>query len=289
MNDTYQRARPTATVEETRDATLECYLASIMALAECVEAACPAVGVHYYDQVMRIRRRLAFDSTPVTLEETRESLESTLMAYAEQAYRYCELRSKEREEISKVLGEIEEIARAKDVPIEGHIADIRKRLGSGQELSTVDPLTGLATRREIERQIKLRLATDKQFCVLFFDIDDFGMFNETLGREAGDGVLKQVGQHLNTQIRARDMACRWFADEFIVILECDMENARARSSQMSQFLRGPYTVEEEGREVEIEIRVSAATVECRPGDTPRQIWLRLEEDFHRQNRPAAVA
>src|ERR1700736_6113967 len=81
VNDTEQTFHPAATVEETRDATLECYLASIMALAECVEAACPAVGVQYYDQVMRIRRRLAFDSSPVTLEETRESLESTLMAY----------------------------------------------------------------------------------------------------------------------------------------------------------------------------------------------------------------
>jgi hypothetical protein len=79
------------------------------------------------------------------------------------------------------------------------------------------------------------------------------------------------------------------ADEFIVILECDMENARRRSVQMSQFLRGPYVVEEDGREAKIEIRVSAAAAECLPGDSPRQLWMRLEEDFHRQNAPAAVA
>jgi len=39
----------------------------------------------------------------------------------------------------------------------------------------------------------------------------------------------------------------------------------------------------------LEIRVSAAATECGPGDTPRQIWLRLEEDFHLQNNTAAVA
>ncbi len=275
--------------EEAAHLVLDCFLSAIQTFAECVEAACPPVGVQFYDQLVRIRRRLAYNSSKTTLDETRESLENTLTAYAEQAHRYCEVRTEDRNGMLDLLNEMEEVAFEKAIELEAPIGEIRRRLTAGQQLATVDPLTGLANRRELERQVNLRMAAEKQFCVLFFDIDDFGLFNESLGRESGDQVLKQFAARLNTQIRARDLASRWLADEFIVILECDMENARRRTIQMSQFLRGPYVVEEDGREAKIEIRVSAATAECLPGDSPRKLWMRLEEDFHRQNAPAAVA
>lgn len=274
---------PPADLTSTANPTLDCYLSSILAVAECVETACPSVGIQYYDQLVRIRRRLAYSDSIGTLEGTRESLETTLAAYAEQARRYCDLRSEDRAGVLDLLGEMEEVARDKAIELEPLIAEIRKRLTAGQQLATVDALTGLANRRELERQVNLRLAPGKQFCVVFFDIDDFGLLNETVGKQQGDRVLKQLAERLNTQIRARDVASRWLADEFIIILECDIENARMRSIQIAHHLRGPYTVEEEGRLSKLEIRLSTAATESRPGDTPRKIWLRLEEDFQNQN------
>jgi len=283
--------KPTAKTdnEDSARCALDCYLSSLLMFAECVEAACPPIGAQYYDQIVRIRRRLAFDNSKATLEETRESLENTLIAYAEQAQRYCEMRTQEREGLLEIVSKIEEAVGERAGEVAPLLEDVRGRLTKQQETAVVDPLTGLVNRRELERQIKLRLAAGKQFCVLFFDIDDFGLFNETLGRESGDEILRQAAERINTQIRARDLASRWLADEFIVVLECDMENARRRSVQMAQWLRGPYTIEEEGRPAKLEIRVSAAVTECGPGDTPRQIWLRLEEDFQMQNNAAAVA
>lgn len=289
VTDIDQNFEPGEAVEDNGRAALDCYTSSLATLAECLEAACPPVGVQYYDQLVRIRRRLAFNNNKAALEETRDSLEGTLIAYAEQAQRYCELRFDERESILGLLSKIEEAAVENGVAVKPLIAEVRKLLTPQQEAVTVDSLTGLSNRREVERQVKLRIASGKQFCVLFFDIDDFGLFNETLGHEAGDEILKQAGERLNTQIRARDVACRWLADEFIVILECDMENARRRCAQMSQYLRGPYTIEEEGRPAKLEIRVSSAATECGPGDTPRKIWLRLEEDFQAQNNRSPVA
>ena len=284
-----EKTSGTAQSEDDARCALDCYLSSLLMFAECVEAACPPIGAQYYDQIVRIRRRLAFDNSKATLEETRESLENTLIAYAEQAQHYCEMRAQEREGVLEIVAQIEEAVGGKVSDVAPLLEEMRGRFTKQQETSSVDSLTGLVNRRELERQIKLRLAAGKQFCVLFFDIDDFGLFNETLGRESGDQILKQVAERINTQIRARDLASRWLADEFIVVLECDMENARRRSVQMAQWLRGPYTIEEEGRPAKLEIRVSAAVTECGPGDTPRQIWLRLEEDFHLQNNTAAVA
>lgn len=289
MIDTDLTSESCENLEDNARHALDCYLSSLVTFAECVEAACPPVGAQYYDQLVRIRRRLVFNINKATLDETRDSLESTLTAYAVQAQRYCELRSEEREEVLAILSQIEEIAGENTAAIASLTEEIRKRLIPQQELVTVDALTGLVNRRELERQVKLRIASGKPFSALFFDIDDFTLFNETLGHETGDQVLKQVAERLNKQIRARDLACRWLADEFIVILECDLENARRRCVQMAQWLRGPYTIEEEGRPAKMEIRVSAAATECGPGDTPRQIWLRLEEDFHLQNNTLAVA
>jgi diguanylate cyclase (GGDEF)-like protein len=281
--------RPALDRNDTARLILECYLSSVLVLAECVEAACPPVGPLYYDQLVRIRRRLAYDSSARTLLETRESLETTLAAYADQARVCYDLRSKDLERILEILSRIEEAAADKKDLLEPLLEEVRKRLMAGRETSIVDALTGLANRCELERQVNLRLAGGRQFCVLFFDIDDFGRFNETLGRESGDQVLKQFAERLLPQVRARDVAARWLADEFIVVIECGIEDARRRSLQMAQWLRGPYTVESEGDQAKIEIRVSAAVTECFTGDTPRQIWLRLEEDFHAQNNAAAVA
>jgi diguanylate cyclase (GGDEF)-like protein len=287
--ETELTTEPGESLEDNPRIALDCYLSSLVTFAECVEAACPPVGAQYYEQIVRIRRRLLFNSNQATLEGTRDSIESTLTAYAEQAQRYCELRSEEREGVLALLSQIEESAGEKAAVITPLAEEIRKRLIPQQDMVTVDALTGLVNRRELERQVKLRIATGKQFCVLFFDIDDFKIFNETLGHEAGDQVLKQVAERMSTQIRARDLACRWLADEFIVVLDCDLENARRRSTQMAKALRGPYTIEEEGRPANLEIRLSAAATECGPGDTPRKIWLRLEEDFNLQNNTAAVA
>jgi diguanylate cyclase (GGDEF)-like protein len=290
LSDSNPFVAPIADRNDPARLVLDCYLSSILVLAECVEAACPPVGLMYYDPLVRIRRRLAYDSSSRTLLETRESLETTLAAYADQARVYYDMRSKDLERILEILSRMEEVAEDKKELLEPLVEEIRKRLMAGRETPVVDALTGLVNRRELERQVNLRLAAGRQFCVLFFDIDDFGRFNETLGRESGDQVLKQFATRLLPQIRARDVACRWLADEFVVIMECGIEDARRRSLQMAQWMRGPYSIEGEEGEAKIEVRVSTGVTECFAGDTPRQIWLRLEEDFQAQNsNTAAVA
>jgi len=268
--------------------TLECYLASLLTMAECIEAACPAVGVQYSDQLVRVRRRLAFDYSQRSLVDARDAVETTLAGYADQANRYCEHQLDDLRHILEALNEVEELTKDGPNGVAERIDAVRKRLIGSKELVSADALTGLPNRRELERQIKIRLAGDKRFCVVFFDIDDFGLFNETLGRGSGDQILKQVGDRLSTHIRAGDVAARWVADEFVLVLECDLENARRRSKQMAQWLRGPYTLMQEDGEAKLEIRLSTAVAECAPGDTTRQIWLRLEEDFH-HNNPATIS
>ena len=85
-----------------------------------------------------------------------------------------------------------------------------------------DGLTDLFNRRfmEISLDRELRLASRKMsaLSLLMLDIDHFKLFNDTFGHEAGDEVLRGVGEILSEMVRSEDIACRYGGEEFLVIL-----------------------------------------------------------------------
>jgi diguanylate cyclase (GGDEF)-like protein len=88
--------------------------------------------------------------------------------------------------------------------------------------SVRDPLTGLFNRRHMEESLErelLRAARNaKPVTVLMIDIDHFKRFNDLLGHEAGDVLLRELGSTFNSQIRGGDIACRYGGEEFLLIL-----------------------------------------------------------------------
>lgn len=83
-------------------------------------------------------------------------------------------------------------------------------------------MTGLFNRRfmEISLERELRLATRKMnaLSLLMLDIDHFKRLNDTFGHEAGDEVLRRVGEILSESVRSEDIACRYGGEEFLLIL-----------------------------------------------------------------------
>ena len=87
-----------------------------------------------------------------------------------------------------------------------------------------DPLTGLANRTLFGQQVDERLLaprTDSLPVVLFLDLDDFKVVNDTLGHAAGDRLLVAVAERLRSCVAADDMAARLGGDEFAILLEDD--------------------------------------------------------------------
>jgi diguanylate cyclase len=89
-----------------------------------------------------------------------------------------------------------------------------------ESLSVADPLTGLANRKKLCQIGAQRLANpDSQpISLLYLGIDRFKSINNTLGAQAGDEILSQVGHRLQGCLCASDMLARVGGDEFAILL-----------------------------------------------------------------------
>ena len=93
-----------------------------------------------------------------------------------------------------------------------------------------DILTGLVNRREfenrLERALKSARARETSYALLYLDLDQFKIVNDSCGHSAGDSLLNQLGTLLKSKIRWRDTLARLGGDEFGVLLEsCSLDEA----------------------------------------------------------------
>ncbi|KTD54787.1 GGDEF domain-containing protein [Legionella quateirensis] len=91
-----------------------------------------------------------------------------------------------------------------------------------REQSLRDALTGLYNRRYINEYLPNELAkimrTKSTLIIIMMDLDDFKKFNDNYGHEAGDEVLKLIGQIINQNFRVSDTACRFGGEEFLITM-----------------------------------------------------------------------
>lgn len=102
-----------------------------------------------------------------------------------------------------------------------------------------DALTGLINRRELEDHLSsvLREAwhnSDSEHCLLYLDLDQFKVINDTCGHSAGDELLKRVAAILQQHTRSADRLARLGGDEFCILLnDCPQQ----RGEQIAETLR----------------------------------------------------
>src|SRR5690606_21478526 len=102
-----------------------------------------------------------------------------------------------------------------------------------------DALTGLVNRREFERRLKVALE-EAEFkptthSMLYLDLDQFKIVNDTCGHNAGDALLQQLAATLQANLRQNDVLARLGGDEFGVLLEhCPGEPALRIAESLRQ-------------------------------------------------------
>ena len=306
----------------TYQAALNCYLSTVVTLAECLVAICPELGTPYHDRLMRVPRRLGFDAKPQALDESRAALRDDLHEFADITGEYLrEIPSKALEisalvlrasdilntraetfhrmietlaEQMKTAAELDEPQQFRELvaqqaiglrtssettrleisallqTIAAQAEEFQRKLQNPEALMTMDELTGLLNRRGMVRQLRTHCEGEKPFCVLLFKI-------ETLAGMAPDEMepmVKKVAASLVEQIRPSDIACRWAANRFLVIFECNRIDAESRSHQIATNISDSYPIRVGDRELRRSAQVSVAIVEPGPN---RKLEVLLEE------------
>jgi diguanylate cyclase (GGDEF)-like protein len=91
-----------------------------------------------------------------------------------------------------------------------------------REQATRDPLTGLFNRRHLEdslsRELHRARRRETPLCIAMLDLDHFKNFNDDHGHQAGDLLLRELGQVLQEKLRKSDIACRYGGEEFVIVM-----------------------------------------------------------------------
>ncbi|MDP1774793.1 MAG: EAL domain-containing protein [Methylobacter sp.] len=113
-----------------------------------------------------------------------------------------------------------------------NFTDITERKASEEKITSLafyDTLTELANRRllteRLERAIAIHMRTGNHGALLFLDLDNFKLLNDTQGHGVGDELLIEVAHRLKACVRETDAVARLGGDEFVVLLE-ELDAAR---------------------------------------------------------------
>jgi diguanylate cyclase (GGDEF)-like protein/PAS domain S-box-containing protein len=111
-----------------------------------------------------------------------------------------------------------------------------------QRQSIRDPLTGLFNRRfmeeSLEREMGRAVRGNEPVALIILDIDHFKRFNDTFGHQAGDALLRALGDFLRQRTRGQDVACRYGGEEFVFILAgASIDAAQKRAEGLREQLR----------------------------------------------------
>lgn len=162
------------------------------------------------------------------------------------------------------------------------VAGFQAKLEEAEYIASSDSLTGLRSRLYVEEQFKRRIDGQLRFCVAIIDIDGFKRVNDENGHLAGDELLKQFTAELKAACRAADIVGRWGGDEFIILLDSGMQEAKAQIDRLREWVCGNYTVHRESSPVKLRVQASIGLAEYLPGEALKALLARADAEMYQE-------
>lgn len=163
------------------------------------------------------------------------------------------------------------------------LEDMNIRLGMA---SRTDSLTGLFNRRHFEESAPQEHAryvrTGKPFSVVLCDIDFFKNVNDLHGHDAGDSLLRMIGQDISQAVRPYDILVRWGGEEFLLFLpSTEPDLARAIAERIRLDI-GERVYAYEGHSLRLSATLGVATV--RDGESVADVIRRADVALYEGKR-----
>ena len=138
-----------------------------------------------------------------------------------------------------------------------------------------DSLTGLPNRDLLADRLGHALASTerrgRKVAVLFLDLDNFKLVNDSLGHDAGDELLVEAASRIGSVLRSKDTVARLGGDEFVVLLEDVAGEAEATevAERVIQMLKPPVSLGDE--KVSVTVGIGVALAGAGEGRTPEAL------------------
>ncbi|APG28713.1 hypothetical protein A7E78_13250 [Syntrophotalea acetylenivorans] len=152
-----------------------------------------------------------------------------------------------------------------------------------KELAVTDGLTGLYNRRYFETQIDLEIeGSDRlgqKLTLMMLDVDNFKVFNDRFGHQAGDHVLATLGGIMFSCVRDRDVACRYGGEEFTIILPGGQNSTAV---EIYERINGELEAHRFGTEGQSagRITMSIGVAEHLPGESAESLLRRADRALY---------
>jgi len=157
------------------------------------------------------------------------------------------------------------------------------------EKAVRDPLTGMHNRRYLDTHldpvVALCVESERPVALLMLDIDHFKEINDRWGHDVGDGVLCEVAQRLQDNLRGLDLFCRYGGEEFVAVFP---GAPLRRAQKIAQRLRGsvadePFSVSLGDEQLSVSVSIGLAMTQG-VEDTSDQLLKRADQALYRAKK-----
>lgn len=153
---------------------------------------------------------------------------------------------------------------------------VQRLLAVTQEMSSTDPLTGLANRRSLvdhaPRIWRQARRDGQRVGALVLDLDHFKRLNDEFGHAVGDAVLRSVGSALAASVRPPDVLARTGGEELVVLgLVADPSEARRLAERLRLAVKGSVV----GQQHQVTVSIGVALTGPADGEDPTDALWRL--------------
>lgn len=145
-----------------------------------------------------------------------------------------------------------------------------------------DPLTGLANRRFVDAHLEFRMRRENPFSVIYIDLNGFKKINDTYGHQAGDHLLKLVGERLRHAFRSTDIVGRWGGDEFVALVEPGLAGPQANVARVAECFARDFLITVGDSEHGVRMSAAVGVAVWQPGESITDVLHRADAGMYEQ-------